>query len=354
MGFSEAVVVAMLLIVAAANVEKCCGGGGDGCNLFYGSWVADPSYPLYDSARCPFINKEFNCKANGRPDSDYLKYRWQPSGCLLPRFNGVDFLRRFRGKSIMFVGDSLVRDQWYSLACLLYTAAPNLHYNLTRVGMISTFTIIEYDVKVWLDRNVFLVDLVNASGATILKLDSISNGSNWLGKDVLIFDSFHWWTYRGSHQPWQYIQVGNRTLKDMDRMVAFNIALGTWGRWVDANTNPATTRVFFQGISPSHYNSTEWGQPGGTECQGQTTPVMGTTYPGEYPTVPVGIVRGAISKIRKPVTLLDITGLSLLRKDGHPSIYGVGGREGNDCTHWCVAGVPDTWNQILYALLISS
>lgn len=57
------------------------------------------------------------------------------------RFDGLGFLRRFQGKSIMFVGDSLSRDQWQSLTCLLYTAAPNLHYNLTRVGMISTFTI---------------------------------------------------------------------------------------------------------------------------------------------------------------------------------------------------------------------
>lgn len=57
------------------------------------------------------------------------------------RFDGLGFLRRFQGKAIMFVGDSLSRDQWQSLTCLLYTAAPNLHYNLTRVGMISTFTI---------------------------------------------------------------------------------------------------------------------------------------------------------------------------------------------------------------------
>lgn len=52
---------------------------------------------------------------------------------------------------------------------------------------------------------------------------------------------------------WDYIQVGNQVLKDMDRMVAFERALGTWGGWVDNHIDPSKTRVFFQGISPNHY-----------------------------------------------------------------------------------------------------
>ncbi|URE14946.1 hypothetical protein MUK42_13117 [Musa troglodytarum] len=39
----------------------------------------------------------------------------------------------------------------------------------------------------------------------------------------------------------------------MDRLVAFNKGLTTWAKWVDANINPAATKVFFQGISPTHY-----------------------------------------------------------------------------------------------------
>ncbi|KAL2898366.1 Protein trichome birefringence-like 2 [Bienertia sinuspersici] len=23
-----------------------------------------------------------------------------------------------------------------------------------------------------------------------------------------------------------------------------------------------------------------------------------------------------------------------------------------DCNHWCIAGVPDTWNQLLYTTLL--
>jgi hypothetical protein len=52
---------------------------------------------------------------------------------------------------------------------------------------------------------------------------------------------------------WDYIQVGNQVMKDMDRMKAFEKALTTWAAWVDSNIDPTKVRVFFQGISPSHY-----------------------------------------------------------------------------------------------------
>lgn len=39
----------------------------------------------------------------------------------------------------------------------------------------------------------------------------------------------------------------------MDRVVAFGKAITTWGQWVDKNIIQNKTKVFFQGISPSHY-----------------------------------------------------------------------------------------------------
>lgn len=55
------------------------------CNIFDGKWVLDNSYPLYRTRSCHFIDEAFDCEANGRPDLDYMKWRWQPRDCNLPR-----------------------------------------------------------------------------------------------------------------------------------------------------------------------------------------------------------------------------------------------------------------------------
>lgn len=63
-----------------------------------------------------------------------------------------------------------------------------------------------------------------------------------------------------------------------------------------------------------------------------------------------GVVSTVLTRLRKQVYLLDITAMSELRKDAHPSKYSGGG--GLDCSHWCIPGLPDTWNQLLNALLV--
>ncbi|XP_042486344.1 protein trichome birefringence-like 38 [Macadamia integrifolia] len=322
------------------------------CNLFQGSWVFNNhSYPFYYNSTCPFITKEFNCESNGRPDLLYLHYGWKPHACTLPRFDGHDFLRRYRGKKIMFVGDSLSYNQWQSLTCMLHATVPNSPYSLVRKESLSNFTIPDYGISIMLSRNAFLVDLVKGKAGPVLKVNSIKGGDAWKGLDTLIFNTWHWWTYKGALQKWKYLEAGTRIFRDFNRLEAFEMGLKTWAQWVDTNVDPSKTKVFFQGISPSHYRGSEWGEPNVKNCAGQTHPLKNSHNLTGF-AEPRAVVRSVIKKMRKPVYLLDITMLSQLRKDGHPSYYTDGSRSGMDCTHWCLAGVPDTWNQLLYAALI--
>ncbi|KAL6975916.1 Protein trichome birefringence-like 39 [Sarracenia purpurea var. burkii] len=322
---------------------------GSGCNFFQGKWVYDASYPLYDYSTCSSIDPGFNCQKNGRPDKLYLKYRWQPFSCELPRFNGVNFLERWRGKKIMFVGDSLSFNMWESLICMIHAWVPNAKTTSIIKGPLRSITFKDYGVQLLLYRTPYLVDMVNENAGRVLKLDSIQDGIVWRGMDVLIFNSWHWWTHTGNSQPWDYMREGNQLYRDMNRLIAYYKGLTTWARWVNLNVDPSKTKVFFQGISPTHYQGKDWNAPA-KSCKGETQPFFGVSYPaGTSPAAEV--VNKVLSRIEKPVYLLDVMKLSQYRKDAHPAAYD--GSGGLDCSHWCLPGLPDTWNQLLYAALVS-
>ncbi|KAG5123661.1 hypothetical protein AAZX31_11G079800 [Glycine max] len=320
------------------------------CNMYEGRWELDDSYPLYDSSTCPHIRKEFDCLKYGRPDQQYLKYRWQPNECDLPRFDGKDFLTKLKGKQIMFIGDSVSLNQWQSLICLLRSSVPQTEILEQGDVNVSNYTFQDYGVSVIIFHSTYLVDIEEEKIGRVLKLDSLQSGSIWKEMDIMVFNTWLWWYRRGPKQPWDYVQIGDKILKDMDRMEAFKLGLTTWANWVNAEVDTNKTKVLFQGISPSHYNGTGWNEPGVRNCSKETQPISGSTYPNGLPAA-LFVLEDVLKNITKPVHLLNITTLSQLRKDAHPSSYN--GFRGMDCTHWCVAGLPDTWNQLLYAAITS-
>ena len=94
--------------------------GSAACDVAKGEWVPDPAAPSYTNATCPFIDSRQDCMKYGKPGIDsILRWRWQPHGCDLPRFNPATFLRLVRHKSMAFVGDSVARNHMQSLMCLL-------------------------------------------------------------------------------------------------------------------------------------------------------------------------------------------------------------------------------------------
>jgi hypothetical protein len=68
------------------QLEKMKDGLYEKCDIFDGKWVRDDSKPYYPLGSCPFIDRDFNCYLNGRLDLEYIKWKWKPNKCHIPRY----------------------------------------------------------------------------------------------------------------------------------------------------------------------------------------------------------------------------------------------------------------------------
>uniref|UniRef100_A0A2P2NHJ9 Uncharacterized protein MANES_01G208600 n=1 Tax=Rhizophora mucronata TaxID=61149 RepID=A0A2P2NHJ9_RHIMU len=69
----------------------------------------------------------------------------------------------------------------------------------------------------------------------------------------------------------------------------------------------------------------------------------------------VDVLRSLNESFGMNLDLLNVTKMTAHRKDGHISVYyfdGPASLRRQDCSHWCLPGVPDSWNELLYALFM--
>ncbi|GFY95769.1 similar to TRICHOME BIREFRINGENCE-LIKE 34 [Actinidia rufa] len=284
-------------------------GSSTSCDLFSGKWVFDnKSYPLYKEKDCTFMSDQLACEKFGRKDLSYQHWR----------FNATALLERLRNKRLVFVGDSLNRNQWVSMVCLVGTSIPPELKSMHGNGSLVAFKAHEYNATIEYYWAPLLVEsnsddpVKHRLPDRIVRAQSIEKHAlHWTDADILIFNSYLWW-----------------------RRPKIKVLANEWGR--DAAQN----------------------------CYNETEPIWkeGHSGSGSSPKM-MKVVEGAIEGLKMrglKVQVLNITQLTEYRKEGHPSIYRkqweplteeqVANPESYaDCIHWCLPGVPDVWNELLYA-----
>ncbi|CAN1142132.1 Protein trichome birefringence-like 34 [Linum perenne] len=260
------------------------------CNLFQGKWVYDnESYPLYKEQDCSFMSDQLACQKFGRKDLEYQNWRWQPDQCDIPRrFNATVLLERLRNKRLVYVGDSLNRGQWVSMVCLVDSAIPT--------GLKS------------------MQQKLNGSLMVFTATGIEKHAKYWTDADILVFNSYLWWR-----------------------------------------------RAEMKALAE------EWGVASGQNCYGENEPILKQGYRGKATCGEmmhvVDTVLDGLKNRGMNIEMINITQLTDYRKEGHPSIYRkqweplkeeerLNPSSYADCIHWCLPGVPDVWNEILYTYIM--
>ncbi|KAK2647436.1 hypothetical protein Ddye_014925 [Dipteronia dyeriana] len=347
----------------------------ESCDVFSGKWVFDnTSYPLYNESHCPYMSDQLACHKHGRSDLRYQHWRWQPHNCNLKRWNAMEMWEKLRGKRLMFVGDSLNRGQWISMVCLLQSVIPANKRSMTPNAQLTVFRAEEYNATVEFLWAPLLVesnsdDPVNHRlGERIIRPDSVlKHASKWEQADILVFNTYLWWR-QGPVKllPYNFCRwstADNGACEELDGLGAMELAMSAWADWVASRVNPRKKRVFFVTMSPTHLWNREWAPGSEGNCYGENTPIDSEGYWGSGADLPtMRMVDKVLGKLSSKVRVLNITQLSEYRKEGHPSIYRKfwetlspaqlsNPSSYSDCIHWCLPGVPDVWNELLFHYL---
>ncbi|GER43272.1 trichome birefringence-like [Striga asiatica] len=347
----------------------------DHCNLFRGRWVFDPTRkPMYDST-CPFHRNAWNCIRNQREKMGRINsWKWVPEGCHLDRIDPVRFLSRMRNRNVGFVGDSLNENFLVSFLCVLRVADDGAK-KWKRKGAWRGAYFPKFNVTVAYHRAVLLAKyewqtkqaaLSGQDGVKgIYRVDVDVPANDWVNiadfYDVLVFNTGHWWGYDKfpKESPLVFFKNGQPINPSLEISDGLKVVLEHMVAHIE-RVFPTKVLKFWRLQSPRHFHGGDWNQNGSCLFD---NPLDESQLDLWFDLSNNGVNKEArelnhlIEETLKETSIkpLDLTRLSEYRADAHPAIW-LGKKDavsvwGQDCMHWCLPGVPDTWVDILTQLI---
>ena len=277
-----------------------------------------------------------------------------------------------RNKVLAFVGDSIGRQQFQSLICMLtggddeaLVEDVSKSYGLEKPqgsiradGIALRFIESNTTIIYYWSATLCELQLLNQTSPEeteyAMHLDRPSTFIQKYVKsmDVLVLNTGHHWN-RGKMNANKWVMYvdgkpnsNQRLFRDLG--LARNYTIHKVTEWLhnQRERNLTMADIYVRSLSPRHFFNGEWDTGG--RCDNNLVPVEERNVSGRQ--VLDHAFESAVFETR--VHLLNITYLSQFRDEAHISKYKPD-RSGQDCLHWCLPGVPDVWNELLYAEILS-
>ncbi|GLT47581.1 hypothetical protein SLA2020_212680 [Shorea laevis] len=354
------------------NVDNL--GSGSECDYSRGSWIYDPDvrFERYDSS-CKEIFKGWNCGLNNKSNAqEIVKWRWTPRNCPLPQLDPLRFLETYKDTNIGFIGDSLNRNMFVSLFCTLKRVSGEVK-KWRPPGADRGFTFLQYNLTIAYHRTNLLVRYSRwSASANSGELEALGYKEGYRVDvdvpegtwekapsfhDILIFNTGHWWfapsKFDPVKSPMLFFEKGLPVLPPIPPNAGLEKALRHMILFVKRNSRPDTIK-FFRTESPRHFEGGDWDHGG--SCQ-RLQPLLLEQVEDLFSmkkngtNVEVRMVNQHLYKAleQSDFHLLDITQMSEFRADAHPA--SAGRKKHDDCMHWCLPGITDTWSDLFVTLL---